>query len=104
MYISNLKIINFHSFKNIEITLPKSNILVFIGQNGCGKTTILDYIYCTNNLKNIIYFKQNRKFYYHVINSNTKKYISIFLNEVKYIPKIENFNNYLEQLTFGQKN
>lgn len=51
MCISNLKIINFHSFKNIEITLPKSNILVFVGQNGCGKTTILDYIYCTNNLK-----------------------------------------------------
>jgi predicted ATP-binding protein involved in virulence len=43
MKINWLKIQDFRGFRNCEITFPKiSNIVVFIGVNGAGKSAVLD--------------------------------------------------------------
>ncbi|MDJ0799762.1 MAG: AAA family ATPase [Calothrix sp. MO_167.B12] len=44
MHIEKLHIQNFRGFKEIIINFPRSNIAVFIGINGSGKSSILDCI------------------------------------------------------------
>ena len=44
MHIEKLHIQNFRGFEEIIINFPKSNIAVFIGVNGSGKSSILDCI------------------------------------------------------------
>ena len=45
MKINWLKIKDFRGFRNCEITFPKSsNVVVFIGVNGAGKSAVLDAI------------------------------------------------------------
>ena len=42
MRIENLSFQNFKSFENLEINLSTTtNAVVFIGENGCGKTSVL---------------------------------------------------------------
>ena len=42
MQIKQLEISNFRTFRNISITFPNNNLAVFIGNNGCGKSSLLD--------------------------------------------------------------
>ncbi len=42
MKIKQLKISNFRTFKDISITFPDNNLAVFIGNNGSGKSSLLD--------------------------------------------------------------
>lgn len=44
MRIQELHLQNFRGFKDLKITFPKSNVAVFIGVNGVGKSSILDAI------------------------------------------------------------
>ena len=45
MKITNLHLTNFRQFEDLEINFPEtSNIAVLIGENGCGKSTVLDAI------------------------------------------------------------
>jgi predicted ATP-binding protein involved in virulence len=44
MRIETLHLTNFRGFNDVNITLPKSNVIVFIGINGSGKSSILDSI------------------------------------------------------------
>ena len=43
--ITRIRLINFHNFVDETIDLPKSGHLFLLGDNGCGKTTILDAIH-----------------------------------------------------------
>lgn len=42
MRIKNLNLKNFRGFKELEIKFPGSNLVVFVGINGSGKSSILD--------------------------------------------------------------
>ena len=45
MKITHLHLQNFRGFENLEITIPTtSNIAVFIGENGSGKSSVLDAV------------------------------------------------------------
>lgn len=44
MRIQELHLQNFRGFKDLKITFPNSNVAVFIGVNGVGKSSILDAI------------------------------------------------------------
>ena len=44
MRIQELHLQNFRGFKDLKITFPKSNVAVFIGVNGVGKSSILNAI------------------------------------------------------------
>lgn len=50
MRIQKLEIHNFRGFANANIEFPKSNVSVFIGTNGQGKSTVLDLIAIHLNL------------------------------------------------------
>ncbi len=54
MRIEELHLKNFRCFKELDIQFPKSNLAVFIGLNGSGKSAILDAILLIlrNHLKN----------------------------------------------------
>lgn len=69
MKINWLKIKDFRGFRNCEITFPKSsNVVVFIGVNGAGKSAILDAIsillnvlvkdICTSKKTSILSYKE----------------------------------------------
>ena len=44
MRIEKLHLKNFRCFEDLEINFPESNLAVFVGWNGAGKTAILDAI------------------------------------------------------------
>jgi predicted ATP-binding protein involved in virulence len=44
MKIKELRLINFRGFQDIDIKFPSSNLAVFIGINGAGKSSILDAV------------------------------------------------------------
>lgn len=44
MHIKKLHLINFRTFKEVKLSFPNTNLAVFIGKNGKGKSTILDSI------------------------------------------------------------
>ena len=69
MKINWLKIKDFRGFRNCEITFPKSsNVVVFIGVNGAGKSAVLDAIsillnvlvkdICTSKKTSILSYKE----------------------------------------------
>ena len=43
--ITRVRLINFHNFVDETITIPDSGHLFLLGDNGCGKTTVLDAIH-----------------------------------------------------------
>ncbi len=43
--IRRLRLINFHNFVDETITIPEGGHLFLLGDNGCGKTTVLDAIH-----------------------------------------------------------
>ena len=43
--ITRVRLINFHNFIDETITIPDSGHLFLLGDNGCGKTTVLDAIH-----------------------------------------------------------
>ncbi len=43
--ITRIRLINFHNFVDETIDLPKGGHLFLLGDNGCGKTTILDAVH-----------------------------------------------------------
>lgn len=50
MRVQKISVENFRNFEKLEIELPKSDFIVFVGPNGSGKTTILDAIaYCLSH-------------------------------------------------------
>lgn len=44
MKVKKIKINNFRLFENFRISIPDTNFIVFIGTNGCGKSSIMDSI------------------------------------------------------------
>ena len=42
---------DFHALKNVNMTIPKSEITAFIGPSGCGKSTLLR---CLNRMNDLI--------------------------------------------------
>jgi predicted ATP-binding protein involved in virulence len=65
MRIEELHLKNFRCFKELDIRFPDSNLAVFIGWNGSGKTAILDAILLllTSNQKGV-FFKENTNLLY----------------------------------------
>ena len=63
MYLSRLKIKDHPILKDLEIDLvnPKTNkpysVIAFVGENGCGKTTLLNTIFERQDLK-VVYLRQ----------------------------------------------
>jgi predicted ATP-dependent endonuclease of OLD family len=65
MRIEELHLKNFRCFKELDIQFPKSNLAVFIGLNGAGKSAILDAIVRTLNCSKFSkYSSQNNIFKY----------------------------------------
>ena len=50
MYIKRLAIINFRNYKQLDLKLKKG-IIYFVGDNGAGKTNLLEAIYYLSNLE-----------------------------------------------------
>ncbi|MFN0201488.1 MAG: AAA family ATPase, partial [Bacteroidia bacterium] len=46
MHIEHLELKNFAGFEDFSMDFPTQNVCVFIGENGSGKTSILEAIYC----------------------------------------------------------
>lgn len=46
MRLINLKAEGYRGFKNLELKFDKKNVHVFFGENGCGKSSILDLGTC----------------------------------------------------------
>jgi hypothetical protein len=44
-FISRIRLINFHNFVDETITIPDRGHLFLLGDNGCGKTTVLDAVH-----------------------------------------------------------
>ena len=42
MKIKNIKLSNFRGFADLQIPFPNENIVVFIGKNGAGKSSVID--------------------------------------------------------------
>ena len=84
--IKKLELKNIRLFKDISFNFNK-NIVIFIGSNAVGKTTILESIYFsillksfrTNNDNDLIRFKES----FGVIKVNSNKEYKIVLNEAK---------------------
>ncbi len=101
MKINWLSIKDFRGFRDCEITFPKnSNVVVFIGINGAGKSAILDAISILLNVlvKDICSQKmtsEDRSIDISDINTNAKKYI-LKIGFSKNINNLENisFDNF----------
>ncbi len=61
MRIQELHLQNFRGFKDLKITFPESNVAVFIGVNGVGKSSILDAISILLSLAVSKFFGSNSK-------------------------------------------
>ncbi|OQA02259.1 MAG: DNA replication and repair protein RecF [Bacteroidetes bacterium ADurb.Bin408] len=72
MYISKLSVLNFKNFKNGEIK-PSATINCFIGNNGAGKTNLLDAVYylsfCKSYFNSIDYQNINHNEPFFMINA-----------------------------------
>ena len=100
--IKSIELKNIRLFKNVSFNFNK-NIVVFIGENAIGKTTILESIYFsimlksprTNNDSDLISFKENLG----IIKVSSNKDYKIVLNEKKrvFINDIE-INNLKEYI------
>lgn len=75
MYVTNLKLVNFRNYKNLELELDK-NVNVFFGNNAMGKTNILEAIYMTAITKSYRTTKENE-----IINFG-ESYSNIFVDYV----------------------
>lgn len=83
--INSIRLVNFRSFKDKTFSL-NNNLVIFIGNNAVGKTSVLEAIYylCTtkshrtNNYLNLISYDQNNA--YVIINFNENIY-KIVLNK-----------------------
>ena len=58
MYISNLKIINFRNYDSLKLDLSK-NLNILFGENGQGKTNLLESIYVLGLTKSYRSFIDN---------------------------------------------
>ncbi len=79
MYITNLKLVNFRNYNNLELDIYKG-VNVFFGNNAAGKTNILEAIYMTAITKSYRTTKENE-----VVNFN-ESYSNIF---VDYVDKLD---------------
>ncbi|NOQ37242.1 MAG: AAA family ATPase [Methylococcaceae bacterium] len=61
MRIEELHLKNFRCFEELDINFPESNLAVFIGLNGSGKTAILDAITLFLSEWRVFYFKRYLK-------------------------------------------
>lgn len=86
MHIERLELKNYTGFEDFSLDFPKGNLTVFIGENGSGKTSILEAIYYLIESGD---FKQyeflNKKLY---INKNNENEKNLFLSI-----KLKNRNN-----------
>lgn len=100
MRIKNIEIENFRGFKHLKVDFPQSNLTVFIGVNGAGKTSILDGIsmplagligeicYKPDFISNTLLYQSNSPFVY-------KNRIMYGENSAKLHCELENeFGNY----------
>jgi len=79
--IEELVIEKFKQIKYLELkNLSKINI--FVGNNGCGKTTLLDYIY-KDNYKNAYNYECFMETYYDKHKNETIKLLNIFYPYIK---------------------
>lgn len=101
----SIKVNNRYLIKSLTLNLNKNDKLAIIGEEGNGKSTLLkciigkcDYAEITGtiNLKNnkVGYLEQNIKEEY----KNQKVYNYIFIDDIDYYNKINNFYKYLEIL------
>lgn len=89
MYITNLKLVNFRNYKNLELKLDK-NINVFFGNNAMGKTNILEAIYMTAITKSYRTTKENE-----IINFG-ESYSNIFVDYVDKLDRKSKVQVYIE--------
>lgn len=90
MYITNLKLVNFRNYKNLELEINKG-VNVFFGNNAAGKTNILEAIYMTAITKSYRTTKENE-----VVNFN-ESYSNIFVNYVDKIDRNSKVHLYIDQ-------
>ena len=90
MYITNLKLVNFRNYKNLELELDK-NINVFFGNNAAGKTNILESIYMSAITKSYRTGKESE-----VINFN-ESYTNIFVDYVDKLDRKSKIQLYIDQ-------
>ncbi len=84
--IKNIKLINWRNFKNIELDL-NNNLVIFLGNNAVGKTSILEAIYYISTLKS----------------HRTNNYIDL-INEDSSSSLIEvNYNNLIIKTNFNKQ-
>jgi predicted ATP-binding protein involved in virulence len=95
MRIEELHLKNFRCFKELDIKFHKSNLAVFIGLNGAGKTAILDAILLL--LSN--YQEKNKNFY-----TSDDIYIGSELTENKIIFNLNgNIKTWLSNSNYGEE-
>ena len=44
MKIQSIDLLNYRAFEKLHITFPETNVAVFVGENGKGKSSVLDAI------------------------------------------------------------
>jgi predicted ATP-binding protein involved in virulence len=119
MRIEKLHLKNFRCFKELDIQFPESNLAVFIGLNGAGKTTILDAItellchlnsYHKTPQPNIrfndddINYEDNNKFEIN-IKFNFESHISSWnISKIRKQPAIMNADNRNDEARYGAGN
>lgn len=90
MYITNLKLVNFRNYKELELKLDK-NINVFFGNNAAGKTNILESIYMSAITKSYRTGRESE-----VINFN-ESYTNIFVDYVDKLDRKSKIQLYIDQ-------
>ena len=85
-----IKSISLHNFRNVgnKTYDLNNNLIIFVGNNGVGKTSILEAIYLcttskshrTNNFKDLIRFNNSNS---EVLLKTDNRYLSIYLGENK---------------------
>ncbi len=93
MRIQKLEIHNFRGFANATIEFPKSNVSVFIGTNGQGKSTVLDLIAIHLNL----FVSRIAKTSFNPSNWTKSNDVKLFENDIR-IGSKETFNSIIIEL------
>lgn len=83
--INELKINKQFCLKEIEFSITNNEIVVIVGQNGSGKSSLIKSIIKENNVKNDMVLLQNKD-----INKISFKELSFL---VSYVPQINNLSN-----------
>ena len=94
MKIKELSLTNFRRFEQLDLKLPDSNFIILIGENGCGKSSVLDAM---GLLIEALVMRFNESFYHHRLQTIIKNDdVTNTKNKCEITLKIKAWNDYIE--------